>query len=281
MNFNKNEINLLSQAQTIYNERLMKIYNKETTSILKVKEIIAPSLKKSKNEDKFISKLNRYEILEFYEKVPKDLQIDYKNPILFYEKTEFDEFSNFHPYNKRPIALKKKYIKMYTLVIDGEEWPHTEMYYQVQKFSKGPNTTQMSLDFSNILKILNTPSKVAQMAKQPKNPFRMRSKLNPGVDDRIMEDVVKKYNKNVAPMRSDWETIKYDVMRVAVFHKFTQNEYLKNMLLGTHDREIVEHGSDKIWGDGSKKESKTKGTKGKNWLGRILMETRYVLKNMF
>ena len=69
-------------------------------------------------------------------------------------------------------------------------------------------------------------------------------------------------------IRRDWEAIKLDVMRKGLRAKFTQHEALRRLLLDTRDATLVEHvASDSFWGDG--------GTgRGKNWLGRLLMELR-------
>lgn len=75
------------------------------------------------------------------------------------------------------------------------------------------------------------------------------------------------------PLRSDWEKVKDDVMREAVRAKFTQNEHLKKTLLSTGDAALVEHTvNDSYWGDGG-------NGKGKNMLGKILMEIREEIKN--
>lgn len=68
-----------------------------------------------------------------------------------------------------------------------------------------------------------------------------------------------------------WRNLNRDVMREVVRAKFEQNADLKQLLLATGNAFIVEHipvkGRDAYWGDDSD------GT-GKNWLGRIVMETR-------
>ncbi len=70
------------------------------------------------------------------------------------------------------------------------------------------------------------------------------------------------------PIRSDWETVKDDVMRKATHAKVTQHTDVRTTLLETGSAYIVEHTrNDKYWGDGGD------GT-GKNILGRIWMEVR-------
>lgn len=73
-------------------------------------------------------------------------------------------------------------------------------------------------------------------------------------------------------LRRDWESAKVNVMREAVMAKFSQHEELQVLLLGTGDAKIVEHTeNDDYWGDGG-------DGKGKNMLGRILMDVRAKLR---
>ena len=73
-------------------------------------------------------------------------------------------------------------------------------------------------------------------------------------------------------LRRDWESVKVGVMRAAVLAKFTQHEDLLSLLLSTGDSKLVEHTeNDDYWGDGG-------DGRGKNMLGRILMEVRESLR---
>lgn len=75
------------------------------------------------------------------------------------------------------------------------------------------------------------------------------------------------------PLRKDWEEVKDDIMRKAVLEKFKANNDAKKILLLTGDEEIIEKTTkDYYWGCGEN------GT-GKNMLGKILMETRDILRN--
>lgn len=69
-------------------------------------------------------------------------------------------------------------------------------------------------------------------------------------------------------LRSDWESVKIDVMREIVRIKFRTHPKLAEKLLATGDEELVEGNTwgDRFWGqvDGV----------GENWLGKILMEVR-------
>ena len=73
-------------------------------------------------------------------------------------------------------------------------------------------------------------------------------------------------------LRRDWESAKVNVMREAVLAKFKQHEELQKLLLATGDAKIIEDTSnDDYWGDGG-------DGKGKNMLGRILMDVRTKLR---
>ncbi|MBW6411911.1 NADAR family protein [Clostridium weizhouense] len=75
------------------------------------------------------------------------------------------------------------------------------------------------------------------------------------------------------PLRKDWEEVKDDIMRRAVLEKFKANSDAKEILLSTGDKEIIEKTTkDYYWGCGED------GT-GENMLGKILMETRDILRN--
>ena len=83
----------------------------------------------------------------------------------------------------------------------------------------------------------------------------------------------KRFGRQIT-VRSDWEEVKYDIMREIVFAKFNQNPELKAKLLATGHAHLEEGNNhrDQIWGvcpPGS--------SQGKNWLGRILMDVRYEL----
>ena len=73
-------------------------------------------------------------------------------------------------------------------------------------------------------------------------------------------------------LRKDWESAKCNVMGEAVLAKITQHEELRELLLATGDAKIIEHtANDDYWGDGG-------DGKGKNMLGRILMDVRAKLR---
>lgn len=73
-------------------------------------------------------------------------------------------------------------------------------------------------------------------------------------------------------LRGDWENIKDSIMEELIIQKFTKHSYLKQQLLKTEDKRLIEGNdwNDTYWGvcDGI----------GENHLGRILMEVRGMLK---
>lgn len=73
-------------------------------------------------------------------------------------------------------------------------------------------------------------------------------------------------------LRSDWDEIKDDVMRLAVLCKFAEHQDVGNLLLSTGDRRLIEATTDDhYWGEGYR-------GNGKNMLGVILEETREALR---
>jgi ribA/ribD-fused uncharacterized protein len=86
------------------------------------------------------------------------------------------------------------------------------------------------------------------------------------------KEISRKYNQFT---RQDWETVKFDVMRWCLQIKLIQNfEKFSELLLSTEDNIIVEYSTkDCTWG------AMPVGTdtiRGKNALGRLLMEIREV-----
>ena len=113
----------------------------------------------------------------------------------------------------------------------GRRWPTSEHYFQAQKF------------------VGTSHEETVRQAKSPMIAARLgRSRAH--------------------PLRTDWETVKDEIMREALRAKFTQHPRLFSLLLATGDANLVEHtNNDSYWGDGGD------GT-GRNRLGELLMELR-------
>lgn len=80
-----------------------------------------------------------------------------------------------------------------------------------------------------------------------------------------------------------WAKKRYDIGLDALKAKFSQNEELKNKLLGTGDKIIVEASPlDRIWGIGLSEQNKDiltpKKWRGRNLLGDMLMQAREELE---
>lgn len=78
--------------------------------------------------------------------------------------------------------------------LDGKWWMTSEHYFQAQKF--------YGTEYAEIIRSLDNPMKAAEMGR----------------------------NRNL-PLREDWEAVKDDVMRKAVYAKFSQNIELKTYCL--------------------------------------------------
>lgn len=123
----------------------------------------------------------------------------------------------------------------YGFELDGRWWMTSEHYFQAQKFC--------GTMYEEIVRKANNPMKAAELGR-----------------------------KRDLPLRKDWEYVKDEMMRKAVYAKFSQNKDIKEILLNTYPERIVENTSnDYYWGCGA-------DGSGKNMLGKILMEVREVLR---
>ncbi|RIA82634.1 hypothetical protein C1645_700007, partial [Glomus cerebriforme] len=150
--------------------------------------------------------------------------------ILFYNKDEpYYEFTNFY---------RAK------IVIDYEEWPTTEHYFQAAKFH----------DKYLRNKIRNVYSAREAFIIARNNDFQKRKDWE-------------------SPQPPDNEIFKETVMRSALFEKFTQHKNLKYKLLSTGKVKIFEHTvNDRYWGDGG-----GRNHDGLNRLGIMLQKIREIL----
>ena len=118
---------------------------------------------------------------------------------------------------------------------DGRYWPTAEHYFQAQKFADG--------DYAETIRRAESPKKAKSLG---------RSRAH--------------------PIRPDWDEVRVSVMRRAVLAKFTAHRDIREALLATGDRELIEAApNDYFWGAGRH------GT-GQNMLGKILMDTRTQLR---
>ena len=119
------------------------------------------------------------------------------------------------------------------VVIDDTHWPTTEHYFQAQKFVGTP--------ILETIRMLSRPREAFDMSRDPRYAHWRRN---------------------------DWEEVKEDVMYKALQAKFSQNDDLRKLLLGTGKKKLIEHSPyDGYWGDGG-------DGSGKNRLGELLMRLR-------
>lgn len=105
----------------------------------------------------------------------------------------------------------------------------------------------------------------AQKFEEPAHRAKIRAAKTPEIAARLGRDRSRK-------IRRDWDSARLGVMRAALAAKFTQHQDLTALLLATGDAPIVEHTeNDDFWGDGG-------DGKGKNWLGKLLVELREKLR---
>lgn len=136
-----------------------------------------------------------------------------------------------------------------TLVVNGESYSSTEKYYQIKKaehFHDDITATKM--------KVLNDPAQIMKLGKNVKN-FK----------------------------QEEWETECRDVMMTANMAKYSQNPALRQALLDTGDKEILESSRhDTYWGTGLGLRSKHALTstdfQGKNHMGQLLVLVRDHMK---
>ena len=120
------------------------------------------------------------------------------------------------------------------VIIDEQRWPSTEHYFQAQKFVGTP--------YVDVIRELPTAREAFQLSRNP---------------------VVSQWR------RSDWDTVKDDIMLKALRCKFTQHKDLRKLLWETGERGIIEHTTnDSYWADGGGP------GKGLNKLGKLLMQVR-------
>ena len=120
--------------------------------------------------------------------------------------------------------------------MDGVVWPTSEHYFLALKFE--------GTEHVDLIRHAPTPAKAAELGRDRQRPLRV-----------------------------DWESVKEEVMRKAIRAKFTQHAELRELLLSTGTRELIEHTTrDRYWGDGGGE------GRGLNRLGQLLMELRSELR---
>ncbi len=141
---------------------------------------------------------------------------------------------HFYSTREKPYGVFSNF-SAHPFELDGLEWPTSEHYFQAQKYAGTP--------YFERVRQAKTPGEAARLGRS------------------------RDY-----PIRPDWEEVKDDIMRKAVTRKFETYPELKEILLSTGNRHLIENTSDDYyWGCG------TRGT-GQNKLGQILMEVRNLFR---
>lgn len=80
---------------------------------------------------------------------------------------------------------------------------------------------------------------------------------------------------NQISLREDWDDVQVKIMINLLLQKWRNNDYYRDILLKTNEKELIEGTTweDTYWGVDAKT------GKGNNFLGRILMEIRLLIKN--
>lgn len=121
------------------------------------------------------------------------------------------------------------------ILMDGETWPTSEHYFQAQKF--------FDPDYRERIRLTSSPMIAARLGRS-----------------------------RAVPIRPDWEEVKIEIMRKALWAKLQQHSDVRESLLSTGSAELVEHTkNDRFWADGG-------DGSGQNMLGKLWMEIREQLQ---
>ncbi len=119
--------------------------------------------------------------------------------------------------------------------LDGLTYPTIEHFYQAQKF--------IGTSYAEEIRAAPNPMLARRMGRSKEHPIR-----------------------------SDWDSVKEEVMLRATLAKFESHADARSSLLATGDEELVEASPhDSYWGSGP-------GDRGQNRYGQILMQVRAILR---
>jgi N-glycosidase YbiA len=125
--------------------------------------------------------------------------------------------------------------------IQGTYWSTVEHYYQAQKFVGSVDAAIIP-----VIHAAETPEQAAALGRC-----------------------------STRKLRPDWDAVKTQVMREAVFKKFLTHADIREILLSTGDHLLVENSpNDYFWGCGGDRT-------GQNHLGRTLMSVREEIRKLF
>lgn len=151
--------------------------------------------------------------------------------------------------------------------MNGKKYPSIEHYFQAAKFDY-PEASKKSKEYAEIIRKEKSAAKIKILSRQkkvggyPSGPGRypLKTALNP---------LIEKYQD--VPLRPYWDTLCIGVMYLALLEKF-KDPKLRKLLLSTGSKTIIEDSPfDYKWGVG-------KSGKGSNYLGKLLMDVRAVIR---
>lgn len=144
-------------------------------------------------------------------------------------------------------------------------------------------------EFSNFF---NSPFEVGGQTFFCVEQFMMYSKAKIMGDDETAKQImrstspgnIRKLGRKVTPYDDElWSENRYDLVKIGVYHKFDQNEDLKELILSFGNRTFVEASpTDRIWGIGVGLDEPIKLVhpelwRGENLLGKVLTDVRDML----
>ena len=155
-----------------------------------------------------------------------------------------------------------------------KKYRSSEHFFQAAKFS-GPNATKEDLEYARYIAESDSPNKARTLAIQKKARWGKALHCKEGCSEKkSVNELIDEY-KDVAKIRPDWDKVKDEVMLIAVRSKFSQHDDLRDLLLKTKNRELVEHTHrDSYWADGGEGWDRKKLGTGKNMLGKTLVKVR-------
>lgn len=174
-------------------------------------------------------------------------------PVKFFAREDgYFEFSNYYAS---------------TFTIEEILFRSVEQFYQAYKFYNPDDP--ISMEYFQLLLEADSPQKVKDMGNQRVSRFGAKwliNKAKPALG--TVKEAVERYSS--LEMRPDWDEIKVEVMEEGLMAKFTQNPRLRELLLSTGDRELIEDSPrDNFWGN---------ARNGQNMLGKLLMKIRTELR---
>ena len=243
-----NQIIKLTGIRELFEENEMKYFKVNKDNLIDKYLIYMEDkpIKKQKKIQEIAEEKQEIEIIpeEKEEKVLKEYE---ENKIYFNSKIKkYNYLSNFGLY---PFIST-----VYGDIGKEYEWKSVEHYFQASKFSGEDN--KENIEYIEEIQQAKTPaiSKKLGSIKKPKNGARLREDWNKDTTEKLDDGTILK--------------LKDLVMLQGLTYKFDSHPEIKEKLIKTYPSILIEESkTDSYWGNG-------KDGKGKNMLGKILMELR-------